>query len=299
MAEMVPVEFWAWAIPQVKKVNAGIIFIAEIYNPEEYRTYLEKGNFTYLYDKVGLYDCLKAVIQGKAPASAISGCWQQLEGINDKMLRFLENHDEQRIASPFFAGDARLGMPMMTVTATLHSHPVMIYFGQEVGETGSGKEGFGGEDGRTTIFDYWGVPAHQQWMNEGKFDGGKLHKAQQELRNFYQKLLNICLENEAIRQGQLFDLQYFNTHNYDGVKVFTFLRYTDKQKLLIIVNFDTKAQKVKVMFPEALLELLPIPSDSSYVAEDLFTGQTLHFKPQTGVTTSLEGLQSCIFEFKN
>ncbi|MBC8112204.1 MAG: alpha-amylase family protein, partial [Verrucomicrobia bacterium] len=243
MAEMVPVEFWAWAIPQVRQVNPGIVFIAEIYNPKEYHTYLEKGKFSYLYDKVGLYDTLKSVIQGRASANDISACWQQLEGINDKMLRFLENHDEQRIASSFFAGDARMGMPMMTITATMHSNPVMVYFGQEVGETGSGKEGFGGEDGRTTIFDYWGVTAHQQWMNEGKFDGGKLNPAQKNLRNFYQKLLNVCLRNEAIRQGHFFDLQYFNKKNYDTDKVFAFLRYTDKQKLLVIVNFDTKVKE--------------------------------------------------------
>jgi glycosidase len=33
MAEMVPVEFWEWAIPQVKKKYPKILFIAEVYNP--------------------------------------------------------------------------------------------------------------------------------------------------------------------------------------------------------------------------------------------------------------------------
>jgi glycosidase len=159
MAEMVPVEFWNWAIPKVQEVNKDIVFIAEIYNPAEYRNYIEKGKFTYLYDKVGLYDSLKAVMQNRAAANDLPVNWKQLQGINNYMLRFLENHDEQRIASEGFAGDGHKAIPAMVVSATLNSGPVMVYFGQEVGEPGKGAEGFGGEDGRTTIFDYWGYPS--------------------------------------------------------------------------------------------------------------------------------------------
>ena len=43
----------------------------------------------------------------------------------------------------------------------------------------------GGEDGRTTIFDYWGVPEHQKWLNQGKMDGARLSTEQKQLRDFY------------------------------------------------------------------------------------------------------------------
>lgn len=160
---------------KVKTTKPTIKFIGEAYDPKVYRKYIEQGKFDYLYDKVGLYDTLKYVIQHKSNVEAISQARvKDINGITSYMLNFLENHDEQRIASKGFAGDAKKGIPMMTISSTISSGPVMIYFGQEVGEPGLGVEGFGGEDGRTTIFDYWGVPEHQKWVNNGKFDGGNL-----------------------------------------------------------------------------------------------------------------------------
>ena len=101
MAEMVPVEFWEWAIPQIKCHYPSLVFIAEVYNPNEYRNYIYKGGFDYLYDKVGLYDTLRGVVCGYASARQITGCWQSVDDIKDRMLNFLENHDEQRLASDF------------------------------------------------------------------------------------------------------------------------------------------------------------------------------------------------------
>ena len=185
MAEMVPAEFWNWAIPQVKAVNPDIFFIAEIYNPSQYRNYIDHGRFDYLYDKVQLYDTLRLLINKHSSTEHIHGIQQSLNGINRNMLHFLENHDEQRIASPFFAGDAWKAIPAMTISSLIDQGPVMIYFGQEVGEPGAGVSGFSGEDGRTTIFDYAGVPEHQKWMNGGKFDGGKLDGGQKDLGAIY------------------------------------------------------------------------------------------------------------------
>ena len=184
MAEMVPVEFWSWVIPEIKKVNPSILFIAEIYTPSSYPPYLDTGKFDILYDKVQLYDTLKHIIQQRGSTHNIPAIWRSLRGYNKNMLRFLENHDEQRIASADFAGKAENAIPAMLVSATLFTGPVMIYFGQEVGEPGQGAEGFGGEDGRTTIFDYWGVPQHQKWVNDGAFDGGQLNDSEKALRDF-------------------------------------------------------------------------------------------------------------------
>ena len=94
MAEMVPCEFWGWAIPQVKEQHPELIFIAEVYNPNEYRNYIFNGHFDYLYDKVGLYDTLRAVTCGYGSATAITNCWQSVDDIQPHMLNFLENHDE-------------------------------------------------------------------------------------------------------------------------------------------------------------------------------------------------------------
>lgn len=214
MAEMVPVEFWNWAIPQVKVLNSEIIFIAEIYNPAEYANYVDKGHFDFLYDKVELYDLLRLGLLKPGDRSTIEidaiKSSHIRQRISDRMLHFLENHDEQRIASPFFTGDPWKAVPAMVVSATIDKGPVMIYFGQEVGEPGKGEEGFSGEDGRTTMFDYWGVPEHQKWMNGGKFDGGQLSDEQKQLRQFYGDILTLSKSNRAIALGDYIDLTKHN-----------------------------------------------------------------------------------------
>ncbi len=251
MAEMVPVEFWNWVIPQIKEVNPAIIFIAEIYNPAEYTNYIRIGKFDYLYDKVQLYDTLRFLIAGRSSSSDIPAIQKSLDGINDHMLHFLENHDEQRIASAHFAGDPLKALPAMVISATIDRGPVMVYFGQEVGEPGTGTEGFQGNDGRTTIFDYWGVPEHQKWMNDGAFDGGLLSDEQKQLRSFYSRLLNFVKDSPAITSGEYLDLTEPNTRagNFDA-KVSAFLRYNDQQKLLVVCGFNSSERLVKVSIPE-------------------------------------------------
>ncbi|CAD5256964.1 alpha-amylase family protein [Imperialibacter sp. 75] len=253
MAEMVPVEFWEWVIPKVQAINPDIIFIAEIYNPNEYRNYIEKGHFDYLYDKVELYDTLRHIIEGKANTDHITTVWQRQEGIAQHMLRFLENHDEQRIASPFFAGNAKYAIPAMVLTATMHTGPVMVYFGQEVGEPATGSEGFSGEDGRTTIFDYWGVPKHQAWMNGGKFDSGNLSAEEKELRELYQFILSFSSKEPIIASGGFYDLHYFNrSAEFTGHSnnIFTFLRHNDKSAFLIAVSFNKEEnEQVRLKIP--------------------------------------------------
>lgn len=257
MAEMVPVEFWAWVIPQIKAIKPGVIFIAEIYNEQRYRDYIEQGQFDYLYDKVQLYDTLKKIVRQEGSTDWLTGIWQHLRGINKFMLRFLENHDEQRIASPDFATDPWHALPAMVVSATWHSGPVMLYFGQEVGEPGAGHSGFSADDGRTTIFDYWGVPVHQQWYNHGACDGGLLPENRRHLRAYYQELLQLCRKEKAIREGRFYDLQPFHRgqqHYHD--QVLSYLRFTGEECLLFIINFSVEShQSCTIIIPEHLLVL--------------------------------------------
>ena len=272
MAEMVPVEFWNWVIPQVKKVR-DVIFIAEVYNPDEYRNYIYTGHFDYLYDKVGLYDTVRAVMCGQAPASNISHCWQSLEGIQKNMLNFLENHDEQRVASDFFAGDARPGIPGMIVSAAMNTNPVMIYSGQELGERGMDAEGF---SGRTTIFDYWSVESLRNWNNNGLFDGAKLTPAERSLREMYAKLLNVVRSEPVIVEGAFYDLMYANSGNpyFNPNRQYAFLRKWKNEVLLVVVNFDRADQCVWVNIPVEAFKALDFEDNKPAELTDLLTGET-------------------------
>lgn len=273
MAEMVPVEFWEWAIPLVKK-DYPVIFIAEVYNPAEYRNYIFNGHFDYLYDKVGLYDTLRAVICGQAPASNIPACWQSLEGIQSHMLNFLENHDEQRLASDFFAKDPSAGISGLMVSALMNTNPMMIYSGQELGERGMDEEGFSGIDGRTTIFDYWSVSTLRNWKNGGKYDGGKLTEKQKQLRQQYAAILNIAKNEPAITQGSFFDLMYTNEKNrfFNNRNQYAFLRKHKNEVILVVANFTHSEQNVWVNIPEDAFKALDIKDNEAALLKDLLTG---------------------------
>ncbi len=301
MAEMVPVEFWEWAIPQVKQKHTDLIFIAEVYNPAEYRNYLFKGHFDYLYDKVGLYDTLRGVTCGDIPATAITGCWQSLEGITDHMLNFLENHDEQRLASDFFAGYGEKGKAAMIVSACMNTNPVMIYFGQEFGERGMQSEGFSGLDGRTTIFDYWNVDTIARWRNKGKFKGLLLSKEEKELHHFYSQLLNICQKEKAIYQGLFFDLMYANTNNwnFNSHRQYAFLRKQDNELLLIVTNFDDAPACMEVNIPQHAFDFLNLLPAMQHQATDLLTGKTelMDFHPAHPARIEVEAHSGKILKF--
>ncbi|MVN76615.1 alpha-amylase [Hymenobacter sp. HMF4947] len=298
MAEMVPVEFWAWVIPEVKKVKPGIIFIGEAYNPKEYNTYLTKGHFDFLYDKVGLYDGLRRLMRQEGTTDDITHVWkEESNGFGSHMLRFLENHDEQRIASKDFATDPRRAIPAMTVSATLGSGPIMLYMGQEVGEQALGSEGFSGEDGRTTLFDYWGVPAHQKWMNQGRFDGAKLSPEQKQLRDFYVRLLALAGSSEAIRKGQFYELQDANNlgKEYDQHKLYAFLRYTKGQQVLVVVNFsDAKTYRPTLLIPAEVMQRMGLNPQRTHTYRDLLNGG----EAKPNLTLSLPPLSALVLEIK-
>ena len=264
MAEMVPVAFWKWVTNEIRQVNPDILFIAEVYQPGQYRRYLHEGGFDYLYDKVELYDTLKGIIQGHQSTDQLPGVWQAQEGIIDHMLRFLENHDEQRINSPFFAGSAQPGIPMMAATAFMHRGPVMMYFGQEVGEAAKGETGFSGDDGRTTLFDYWNVPEHQKWMNGGVFDSGKLSKDQKQLRKEYIEILKACNKNQVLQTGHFYDLQYYNrSHEFSGYsnKTYAFIRHDQNNGVLVVINFHDHASDIKIKIPVDFFRKISLESD--------------------------------------
>ena len=274
MAEMVPVEFFAWAIAAVKKKHKKFLFIGECYDPNQYDSYLAAG-FDYLYDKVGMYDYLRGVTSKSWSAKGITDQWMQHGDRLNHMLYFLENHDEQRVASGFFCGDGRCAEPAMIVAATLNQCPVMIYSGQELGERGMDMEGFSGMDGRTTIFDYWGVKSLQAWANKGKFDGGKMTDAQRELRAFYQRLLTLARDDKAIQKGKMYDITYAQGEDFDKNKQFAFIRHTKGETLLVVVNFHDREQRIKVRVPNDAFVYLGMDERPKATATDLLRGDKM------------------------
>lgn len=270
MAEMVPVEFWQWAIPMVKDVNNDMVFIAEVYVPSEYKNFLDAG-FDYLYDKVGLYDISRALIEEHGSVREITHLWQRYEGYSHKMLRFLENHDEQRIASQQFAGNPWKAVPAMILAATLNAGPLMLYFGQEIGEMASDSEGYSGFDGRTTIFDYWKVTEYQKWVSQGAFNTNQLSSDQVQLRNFYTKLNKLRLNSKAINSGGFYDLMWVNEHLINTNKIYAYLRHFQGEVLLVILNFDyINSYDIKLRIPEDAIQLSGLSPSAKWKGVDVF-----------------------------
>lgn len=286
MAEMVPAAFWNYAISEVKKKHPAMIFIAEVYNPGEYRNYIRSG-FDYLYDKVGLYDTLRAVVCGHASARAITGAWQAVDDIREHMLYFLENHDEQRIASVQFAGNPITARPALVAAACMGSNPLMIYAGQELGEPAADAEGFSGADGRTTIFDYWGVPSLQKLQQGEMF----FTPEEAELYNYYRRVLTAVTTDEALREGMFYDLMYVNYDAQCGFnpdRHYAFLRTTGKETVLVCCNFTDAEATVGIRIPAHAFTFLSMKS-GVVSACDLLSGetQTIELKPDAHTTVSV------------
>ena len=299
MAEMVPVEFWSYLNSSVKAVNPDAFLLAEVYNPSLYRDYIFLGRMDYLYDKVGLYDTLKPIMQGRESTDAIAPIHGEVLDIEEHMLHFLENHDEQRIASNDFAGDADKARPAMVVSALLSRSPTMLYFAQDVGEPGDGDAGFG-DPTRTTIFDYWGVPSHQRWMNGGKFDGGALTVDETDLRDFYSRLLRFSASSPALL-GDYAEIHTVNReqgNGYDG-RLFSFVRWSDDKQLIIVSNFDAQeAYDLMLTLPANIVSEWQLET-GRYVLDEKLRGDhgsQLVVNDGTGAfNVSLGPLESAVF----
>ena len=277
MAEMVPAAFWNWATDKVKYQYPEMLFIGEVYDPNQYRTYIGAG-FDYLYDKVGMYDCIRDVICGKRSTTDITSQWQATDDIRNHMLYFLENHDEQRIASDFFAGKAEKGIPGLIVSVLLQQNPFMLYAGQEYGEQGMDEEGFSGKDGRTTIFDYWCVDTLT------RAEQRKLTKEEKALKAMYDKVLNIARSEKSVAEGESFDLMYVN-QQYQ--RQYAFLRKSDTEVLLVVANFEEQSADMDVMIPAHAFDYLQI-KEKNAIATDLLSGKKKRIVLRRDETVSMQ-----------
>lgn len=298
MAEMVPFQFWGWVIPIIKEKYPNIIFIAEVYNTWEYYNYVKHGKFDYLYDKVGLYDTLIGIIRHQQSATDITRTWQNLGELRRNMLHFMENHDEQRLASDFIVGHGRPALPAMLVSATIDTCPTMIYFGQEFGERGMDEEGYSGRDGRTTIFDYWSVDTIRRWRDEGTFTGRELNDGERDLQACYSHLLHIARDEKAIYEGDFFDLMYVNpyTSDFNPHRQYAFLRKHNNELLLIVANFDEWDTQIAVNIPADAFNYFNLPTVEDIEATELLTGENikLTLTPNAPVRLTLPGYSGVI-----
>ena len=303
MAEMVPVDFWHWAIRQVKEAHPHIQFIAEIYNPGSYSSYIDWGGFDYIYDKVGLYDTLRAVVESRESATVITRCWQQNGQNGPHMLHFMENHDEQRIASRFFAEKAEKGRPAMIVSALMDNCPVMVYAGQEVGEPGMDQEGFSGLDGRTTIFDYWAPDTLTRLYNDGQWNDTRLTNYERELRAFYSTLLRICNQEHAVRDGKFFDLMYVNplSESFNPHKQYAFLRSDGKDAILVITNFSDQPLGTTVNIPQHAFDYMELKEKDGATVKELLSGQSFkaNIHPDTPIRILVPSHSGVVLRWKN
>lgn len=308
MVELVPPEFMKWVIAEVKAKYPSVIFIAEVYKKELYGEYVRSVGFDFLYDKSGLYDTLRTVVEKNVEdngmpvelwqsATGITRNWQFLSDLQPYMLNFLENHDEQRFASDFFGKDAYKTFAPLYVSLFLNTAPFMVYFGEEVGEKGMKEEGFSGKDGRTTIFDWWSISSIKrlrQVIKTGEYktlEVNKLVKAgmkKEEAEVFckFAKALKFASTDDAILKGTTYDLCYCNmsADGFDKNRHFAFLRDFEEHTLLVAVNFSGKEAKMKLSIPEHAFEWMGIP-----VTADMHPGKEIEVTvpPFDGIVLTL------------
>jgi hypothetical protein len=211
------------------------------------------------------------------------------------MLFFLENHDEQRIASEFFANDAQMGFAGTVLAASVYRNPFMLYFGQETGEKGMDEEGFSGCDGRTTIFDYWKVASVNDWINDHKFDGGKLSEEQKELRSAYAELLSLVKDDEVINSKGFYDLMWNNRENprFDVNRQYACLRFSDTMCYLVVVNFSDEDVDLRLKIPEHAFEVTNLGTRGYFKGKDLLRGKSkVQFPSDVAINGGL-GIKVC------
>ncbi len=294
MVELVPPQFFKWLIDKVKKSYPDVIFIAEVYKKDLYEEYIRNIGFDYLYDKSGLYDTLRTVVEKNVndngmpvelwqSATGITRCWQFLGSLQPYMLNFLENHDEQRFASDFFGKSAANTFAPLYVSLLLNTAPFMIYFGEEIGEKGMDEEGFSGRDGRTTIFDWWSVASVRRLrkmiasgayrtLDVDAIAESGLTREEAEVFCRFAETVRFASTDTAIKHGTTYDLCYCNTcsDGFDKNRHFVFLRDHLDHTILVAANFSKHEATMNIVIPEHAFEWMEIP-----VSDDLYPGKEI------------------------
>ena len=277
MVELVPPAFFKWLISRIKKDRLDLLFVAEVYQKTLYSKYIREIGFDLLYDKSGIYDTLRAIVEKNAKdsgvpvedwqsAKRITWNWQSLGDLQPYMLNFLENHDEQRFASDFFGCDARNSYAALYTALYLNNAPFMLYAGEEVGERGMDNEGFSGRDGRTSIFDWWAPSSLTRLYKYIHGEKEALAPEEETMLDTYRKALKFAAEDNAVSKGTVYDLCYCNyaSDGFNPDRHFAFLRDFEDETLLIVCNFSKNDAEMRISIPEHAFNWMKMPESEGF-----------------------------------
>lgn len=292
MVELVPPAFFKWLIEKIKKDRPNLLFVAEVYQKTLYSKYIRDIGFDLLYDKSGIYDTVRAIVEKNVndsgvpvedwqSAKRITWNWQSIGELQPYMLNFLENHDEQRFASDFFGGNVKNSYAALYASLFLNTAPFMLYAGEEVGERGMDNEGFSGTDGRTSIFDWWAPSSLTRLYRYIHGETGALSHDEQETLEFYRKALRFASEDDAVSKGTVYDLCYCNSSSdgFNPDRHFAFLRDYEDETLLIVCNFSKVDADMKISIPEHAFNWMKMPE----------TGELNHNSPISVHVNAMNG----------
>ena len=297
MVELVPQAFFKWLISRIKKDRPNLLFVAEVYQKTLYSKYIREIGFDLLYDKSGIYDTLRAIIEKNAKdsgvpvedwqsAKRITWNWQSLGDLQPYMLNFLENHDEQRFASDFFGCDARNSYAALYTALYMNNAPFMLYAGEEVGERGMDNEGFSGRDGRTSIFDWWAPSSLTRLYKYIHGEKKALTPEEETTLDTYSKALKFAAEDNAVSKGTFYDLCYCNyaSDGFNPDRHFAFLRDFEDETLLIVCNFSKNDADMKISIPEHAFNWMKMPESEEF---NHTTPVSVHVPATNGVIIKL------------
>lgn len=297
MVELVPPAFFKWLISRIKKDRPEMLFVAEVYQKTLYSKYIREIGFDLLYDKSGIYDTLRAIVEKNVKdsgvpvedwqsAKRITWNWQSLGDLQPYMLNFLENHDEQRFASDFFGCDARNSYAALYTALYLNNAPFMLYAGEEVGERGMDNEGFSGRDGRTSIFDWWAPSSLTRLYKYIHGEKEALTPEEESMLDAYRKALKFAAEDNAVSKGTVYDLCYCNyaSDGFNPDRHFAFLRDFEDETLLIVCNFSKNDADMKISIPEHAFNWMKMPESEEF---NHTTPVSVHVTATNGVIIKL------------
>lgn len=297
MVELVPPAFFKWLISRIKKDRPDLLFVAEVYQKTLYSKYIREIGFDLLYDKSGIYDTLRAIVEKNAKdsgvpvedwqsAKRITWNWQSLGDLQPYMLNFLENHDEQRFASDFFGCDARNSYAALYTALYLNNAPFMLYAGEEVGERGMDNEGFSGRDGRTSIFDWWAPSSLTRLYKYIHGEKDALAPEEESMLDTYRKALKFAAEDNAVSKGTFYDLCYCNyaSDGFNPDRHFAFLRDFEDETLLIVCNFSKNDAEMRISIPEHAFNWMKMPESEEF---NHTTPVSVHVPATNGVIIKL------------
>ena len=257
MVELVPSDALGRVIGALREEFPELIFVAEVYGRENYARYLSEAGFDLLYDKSGTYDILRGIADGSRQARELSWNWQSLGGMQPRMLNFLENHDEQRIASKWFAGDPSRAWAALAQAMLFNGASFMIYAGQEVGEDASE-----GHEGRTSIFE-WCKPAGLGHLWQYICTGKGLSRRERSILSRYRSLCALS-RLEAFRTGGVWDLCYCQDGSwFKPDRHFAFVRYSGREACAVFCNFGPTELEAELQLPPELLSVSGIKTNKA------------------------------------